>query len=393
MIVKAFLICAAALTVVTAEPCSADAQHATAQPIEAQSPTAQPAAAQDIPPSPAAVPECNCREHFDWVKSTFEENDAGFGYVLEKKGQAAYDLHNALALEKVDAANTHGDCRQALQEWLRFFRRGHIALGYLSPTAKLEPDRNAPPTAEQLAERASRFFVEKINETTLYMRIPSFMRWAKPIIDSVVDRNRELILSTENLIIDLRGNGGGADYSWDELTPFLYTNPVRNLRVEFLSTPLNNEYWAKVRIDKEDDEDSWSRRILDSLEANPGKFYNPWGEKATVSRQDTVHRYPANVGVIVDEMCGSSTEEFLLHARQSMKVKLFGVQTYGALDISNVTEVDSPDGLYRLVYATSRALWLPDMVIDDIGIQPDFYLGDMPREDWRDYTSDILNAR
>lgn len=29
---------------------------------------------------------CPCEENFKWVKRTFEENDAGFMYVIDKKG-------------------------------------------------------------------------------------------------------------------------------------------------------------------------------------------------------------------------------------------------------------------------------------------------------------------
>ena len=29
--------------------------------------------------------KCNCESDFQWMKKTFEENDAGFKYILEKK--------------------------------------------------------------------------------------------------------------------------------------------------------------------------------------------------------------------------------------------------------------------------------------------------------------------
>lgn len=39
---------------------------------------------------------CTCESHFKWVKETFEENDAGYQYIIDKKGQAAYKIHNQL---------------------------------------------------------------------------------------------------------------------------------------------------------------------------------------------------------------------------------------------------------------------------------------------------------
>ena len=47
--------------------------------------------------------DCTCEDNFNWVRSTFEENDAGFQYALEQKGQPAYDKHNEVYLERVKA--------------------------------------------------------------------------------------------------------------------------------------------------------------------------------------------------------------------------------------------------------------------------------------------------
>jgi hypothetical protein len=340
----------------------------------------------------AKPPKCDCRKTFEWMKSTFEENDAGFSYILGKKGQQAYDIHNTLIAGKIKAAKTPRACETALNEWFRFFRKSHIGLYYISPEEQEDWDK--PFTDEQLAGWAKYFFIDKINENTLYMRIPSFMPYSKPLIDTLLVRNRELILSTENLIIDMQGNGGGGDGSWSELIPFLYTNPVRHTRVEFLSTPLNNKYWAETRIDDDDPEGSWARQALDSLESRPGQFYSPWGEKITTYTQDTVYEYPKKVGIIVDEWCASATEAFLIRARQSMKVKLFGVQTLGALDISNMYGVLSPDEQFRLWYGTSRGLWLPGQAFDDIGFQPDFFFDrSIPRDKWVEHTVEILNGK
>ena len=38
--------------------------------------------------------ECNCVKTLDWAKNTFEQNDAGFKYILNKKGEQSYRIHN-----------------------------------------------------------------------------------------------------------------------------------------------------------------------------------------------------------------------------------------------------------------------------------------------------------
>jgi len=45
--------------------------------------------------------DCDCQEIFDWTKQTFEENDAGFSYIIEQKGEQGYSVHNAIIQAKV----------------------------------------------------------------------------------------------------------------------------------------------------------------------------------------------------------------------------------------------------------------------------------------------------
>ncbi|HFK5569469.1 TPA: S41 family peptidase [Elizabethkingia meningoseptica] len=70
--------------------------------------------------------KCNCEQNFQWVKKTFEENDAGFQYALEQKGKDAYQANNERILIKVKKAKTLNECTPVLYEWLTFFRSGHI---------------------------------------------------------------------------------------------------------------------------------------------------------------------------------------------------------------------------------------------------------------------------
>ena len=51
---------------------------------------------------------CNCESNFDWVRKTIEESDAGFQYIIDKKGQEAYNVHNQKMTEKVKTTETLG---------------------------------------------------------------------------------------------------------------------------------------------------------------------------------------------------------------------------------------------------------------------------------------------
>lgn len=369
--------------------------------------------------SPVALyaQECNCQETFNWTKQTFEENDAGFSYIINKKGQQAYEVHNALMQPKVASISNPLACQELIREWLSFFRQGHVEFYYLGEVETdteengTEDDKPQKETTDGLPEGGllyQRFlsatdpFAETINDNTLYLRVPSFRASEKNKIDGLIELNRVDILSKENLIIDIRNGTGGSDDSFEELLPFLYTNPVRNPWVVFLSTELNNQRMYDLatntgfaeeqglQLSKEQMDEY--RAYYDTLSKHLGEFVNLNSEKVSITTYDTVYTYPKNIGILINSSNASTDEQFLLAAKQSKKVKLFGTTTKGALDISNLFLAYSPEEDFVLVYALSKSLRIPGLVVDDIGIQPDFFIDDeIPRSEWIDYVVKVLN--
>jgi len=110
---------------------------------------------------------------------------------------------------------------------------------------------------------------------------------------------------------------------------------------------------------------------------------------------DKVHPYPRNVGIIVNGWTGSAAELYVLAARQSRKVKIFGESnTRGMVDTSSIGGgiVESPCGEIWLQYTGFRAAWVPAMVFDDVGIQPDFLIDhSVPSHRWVQYVSDMMS--
>ncbi|HJV20540.1 MAG TPA: S41 family peptidase [Sediminibacterium sp.] len=277
--------------------------------------------------------------------------------------------------------------------------KNYLQIGNFS-LKRIYPKLNDDPKYEQYfkALKATGPYLESLNPTTLYLRIPSFESGFKRSIDSVLKANRQKILSTKNLIIDIRNNGGGSDAAYREIIPYLYTNPVRTVGVEFLSTKLNNQrmldFINKPEYGFDDEGKKWARKAYEQLEAKLGQFVNLNDKIVSENKKDTVYPYPQNVGVIINEANGSTSEQFLLEAKQSKKVKLFGVTTYGVLDISNMYFVDAPSKEFQLGYSLSRSMRIPDFTIDEKGLQPDIYLDrSIPQWDWTLFVSKILNGK
>ncbi len=229
----------------------------------------------------------------------------------------------------------------------------------------------------------------RLNADTYYIRLPSFDPSQKSKIDSVVLSHKAQIASTKNLLIDIRANGGGADKSYKALLPFIYTNPIRKAGFEFLSTELNNQRTldfiegSLMELSEEELQEYKSNyKILSENLGQYVHFEKP--EKVSTIVLDKAYDYPEKVALLIDDETASSAEEFLLAAKQSRKVKVYGIPTMGALDVANQYYQLSPDKEVVLVYTLSRRI--NNMSVDDIGIQPDFFLDKtIPRYNWIEY--------
>lgn len=441
----------------------------------------------------ASIDDCDWLSNYHWIKKTFEENDAGYQWVIEEKGLAAYQHFCDSIEEEIRNAKDIYECNKILNDWGKFFRKGHFnvqlnlsattnekisepkTVNYtvqtISDQIKITGDKmigvwSSPPykigivqdtvksgrkyigfiidskvpewekgqvklevfeennqhfahfymrdysidkrsvllesevdlyvgnmhfiknlksdTLEQNLLSTTKPLFYNLSEQTTLLRIPSFNSNHKSLIDRLIEKNRDTILLRENLIIDLRKNGGGSDRSWKEIIPLIYTNPIKTVGVEFLSTSLNRKY---LKDNMSFVQKLFSRKLLKKLDNNDGEFVRR--DSIYITEFDEVLLNPQNVIILVDEHCASSVEQFLLAAKQSKKVKIYGKKTFGALDVSNVTSVISPDRCFLLGYCISRTLRSKSNRIDNVGIMPDFEINDsIPKYEWINF---ILN--
>lgn len=228
-----------------------------------------------------------------------------------------------------------------------------------------------------LVERAlpsDAMFMKALSPDTLWLRIPDFDdSRAKPLKD-ILDANAAALASAPNLLIDLRNNGGGSDFVYAPLTPLLYSRPIYSVGVEMRASEdnvaLRKAVAEQIRAEAPEvaqDLDWQIARMAAALGT-----YVPGGDQIfVIERLDRVLPFPKRVAVLIDN-AASTGEQFLLEARQSRKVTLFGKEnSAGVLDYANVVGMPTPSGRYEVFWATSRSKRLPGDPVDPDGIAPD----------------------
>lgn len=240
------------------------------------------------------------------------------------------------------------------------------------------------------------FGIKKMSKKTTLITLPSFDYPFVEIIEDMVDRNRSLIENSENLILDIRGNSGGTDNSYQKLLPYMMTNSIRTMGVEYLATKTlidGLESYIKTAKDNPENksEIEMIRRWIGLFEKNMGKFVNvnETGSSFSVQEIELAKISPKNVIVLIDKGVGSSAENLVIKAKQSKKVKVIGTVTSGGLDYAAARIFDFGCPEYQLRLPTFRSLRLPDYPVDNIGIQPDIYL-DKTITDWIGFTVGYL---
>ncbi len=184
-------------------------------------------------------------------------------------------------------------------------------------------------------------------------------------------------MSRPNLIIDIRGNGGGLDNYYQKLAELIYTNPYESKGAEWYASKGNIKLFEdalkKGEIRDGAEGIKWTESLVQAMKKNVGGFVtHPMSGNDKQEIKDSIYLYPKKVGIIIDEENGSTAEQFLLDAKNSKKVILFGNHnTAGVLDYSNAVCEKFPSTNFELTFPMTRSQRLPEFPIDNIGIAPD----------------------
>jgi len=254
-----------------------------------------------------------------------------------------------------DTLSNPDDLILRLNKYIRFFNDRHL---YLSGKDIL---------CENEAFIDESFESKVLNPNTVYLKINSFK--------SITNVGRLLKKSLDvdslnfknNLIIDLRDNGGGDYSSSYPLLQFIATNDIYVRKTKFLVTPENWSFHAKTsRLGEYKKE--LEGKIIDTPWERSGDYlvrhYKPY----------STYEFPKHVAILVNRNTGSAAEQFVLYGKQSLKVKIFGENTGGLVDNGSINSYELIKDKLYLNYATVKKIDFDQNNVSSKGISPDFYL-------------------
>ncbi|MCF0041578.1 S41 family peptidase [Dyadobacter fanqingshengii] len=235
---------------------------------------------------------------------------------------------------------------------------------------------------------------KKLDNDHVLLSIGSFNRDDK--IKEIIQKNDSLIRSTKNLIVDLRGNGGG-NSGWTYLLPYFYTQPIVQGNTYLRLSPDNIESnlpGIKTTYEKPPKDTrlmrSYTPTVLDQykkayeeIPLSKDQFYSL---PSLTLYSDSILKTPEKIALVFDDLGGSSTEYFFYISMQSKKIKRYGERTLGMMDYMGVSQQTKlPFEDYYLLIPDRKAAWTDTKPTNKTGFVPEHDLRHIPRHKWIDY--------
>ncbi|MDE6533489.1 MAG: S41 family peptidase [Muribaculaceae bacterium] len=308
-------------------------------------------------------------EDFDFALTELETSYAGFVTYVNDSTRQEYDSIVSSLKHEIELKIRPGyDAALFLYSW---FDDGHLGMdmGSYKETGKYMSDRRKYQPYEMIRPYLPEPIATQATTKTYLIRLPEFdeeivsSEWLGNAIDEFISSK------CENLIIDVRGNGGGDERIWHQLLPLFYDHPGTTKSVEFRMSDNNIEFLKQAAAEFPE-----AQMILD-------KFNNTHEEFILLTDKEDIEievpkydgKKPRRIAFIIDANNGSATEELLIQAKAiSDRAIIYGKEnTGGCLDCSSVRESALPNSGYPIFIPTARSCRLPNNGIDKTGIAPD----------------------
>ena len=209
-------------------------------------------------------------------------------------------------------------------------------------------------------ENKAGYFFKECQDNTIYLRLSDFVDLNA--INQLYTDCKNALDNCNKLIIDVRGNGGGADSAFVPLLEYCFPEGKEITDYYKPEYPIEINYSMRNCKDRiqllkkmfgddlpEDMAPMLNKMVADNTENMGRGFIESEDEfvDGIIGRAD-----PEKVFIITDERCASSGDAFVEVMSFSPKVTVVGRPTMGITDYSNCSVVRFDD--FGLIYPTSR---------------------------------------
>lgn len=234
------------------------------------------------------------------------------------------------------------------------------------------------------------FDFHMINDSTAYLRLPSFDAGYTTVFDSIYAVADPIIRRTPYLVIDVRNNNGGSDSNVEPLIDYTYTNPIIEDYMELYATEDHLKVWESWYGFMQEDTTNYAEIIpeiksrIDKIKAAKRPSFIPLSEGDTTVLE--VIPFPIKVAVLYDKNCASACETLLFDAMQSSKTILVGENSGGYVGYGENGNVETPCYSFYLTCTMTR--YHSQRQYEVVGIPPDYLLNN--DKDWIEQAIDLL---
>ena len=303
-------------------------------------------------------------EDYDFAVKYIEDNYSGFSFWVNDSTEADYEATKTRLRGEVERGQRAGwDAVAAYTGWVSDF---HMVVSVYNANPFEYFKRQFIVYPDQMEQYRPTAVACKVTEKTFLIRFPSCggnpdMKWIKNSIKQFKKSH------CENLILDIRGNGGGADYFFYPYLKLLYDHEGKTGGIEFRNTPQNMAYLSEMK---------WFPMIQKAAKENPLMEFIPLPSKTIKYKRDKKVRKAA---LVIDNAVGSSGEQMIREIKAtSDRVTVYGRDnSFGCIDFANVSRVEMPNCKLSFGVPLSRSMGLPETSIDKNGIAPDIRI-DLP---------------
>jgi len=196
---------------------------------------------------------------------------------------------------------------------------------------------------------------KKLDDKTCLLTIPSFNIMYRKKTDSLMITSASILEKANHLIIDLRNNTGGSVSAFEKILPYLYTNPIQTDGGQVLATDDNiKDGFEEISSELPEDIQKYFRDNLVKLKAHRGELYLLYPSRKI--KYPAILKNPSRVSIIMNEESGSAAEIFILQAKQSTKVQVYGSNSAGAVNYVERVTTKMPCPFFTLIYPPTRSL-------------------------------------